>query len=197
MALRTSLILSVAWLVTAMYTLSWYDLIAWLPLAVLAASKLDRMMLLRITLLSLSYVPGRAVEMSMPLEAVSGVFRYGISPLVQVAVLVAIVLWWRSRIGRSSSPSGHPRRSASCNRSGSSESQMSNLESRISNLESRVPRHHERIARARSARELDRPHPTLARQITIRRDTTQEPGETGSKPVVKPETDAGRHGPPR
>ena len=33
--------------------------------------------------------------MSLPLEAVSGVFRYGISPLVQVAVLVGIVLWWR------------------------------------------------------------------------------------------------------
>ena len=35
-ALRTSLVLSVAWLITSMYTLSWYDLIAWVPLAVLA-----------------------------------------------------------------------------------------------------------------------------------------------------------------
>ena len=48
-ALRTALVLSVAWLITSMYTLSWYDLIAWMPLAVLAASKLDRIMLLRIT----------------------------------------------------------------------------------------------------------------------------------------------------
>ena len=37
-ALRTSLVLSVAWLVTSMYTLSWYDLIAWMPLAVMAPS---------------------------------------------------------------------------------------------------------------------------------------------------------------
>lgn len=94
-ALRTSLVLSVAWLVTAMYTLSWYDLIAWLPLAVLAASKLDRLMLMRIALLSLAYVPGRAVELGPALDLVSRVVRYGISPVVQVAVLVGIVLWWR------------------------------------------------------------------------------------------------------
>jgi alpha-1,6-mannosyltransferase len=108
-ALRTSLVLSVAWLTTAMYTLSWYDLIAWLPLAVLAASKLDRMMLLRITLLSLSYVPGRAVEMSLPLDVVSGVFRYAISPLVQVAVLVAIVLWWKKPDREELFPFGPPK----------------------------------------------------------------------------------------
>ncbi|HEU5484516.1 MAG TPA: hypothetical protein VFU98_06385 [Microlunatus sp.] len=108
-ALRTSLVLSVAWLTTAMYTLSWYDLIAWLPLAVLAASKLDRLMLLRITLLSLSYVPGRAVEMSLPLDVVSGVFRYAISPLVQVAVLVGIVLWWKKPDREELFPFGPPK----------------------------------------------------------------------------------------
>ena len=45
-ALRTSLVISVAWLVTSMYTLSWYDLIAWMPLAVIGPSKLDRLMIL-------------------------------------------------------------------------------------------------------------------------------------------------------
>lgn len=108
-ALRTSLVLSVAWLTTAMYTLSWYDLIAWLPLAVLAASKLDRLMLLRITLLSLSYVPGRAVEMSPLLEGMSGVFQYAVSPLVQVAVLVGIVLWWRKPDREELFPFGPPK----------------------------------------------------------------------------------------
>ena len=38
-ALRTALVLSVAWLITSMYTLSWYDLIAWVPLAVLAGQQ--------------------------------------------------------------------------------------------------------------------------------------------------------------
>jgi alpha-1,6-mannosyltransferase len=60
-ALRTSVVLSVAWLITSMYTLSWYDLIAWMPLALMAPSKLDRIMLLRAAPLSLAYVPGRAV----------------------------------------------------------------------------------------------------------------------------------------
>ena len=67
-ALRTSLVLSVAWLITSMYTLSWYDLIAWVPLAVLATSKLDRIMLIRIAPLSLAYVPGRAIEYGPALD---------------------------------------------------------------------------------------------------------------------------------
>ena len=55
--------LSVAWLITSMYTLSWYDLLAWMPLAVLAASKLDKIMVIRGAALSLAYVPGRAIDM--------------------------------------------------------------------------------------------------------------------------------------
>jgi hypothetical protein len=57
-ALRTALVLSVAWLITSMYTLSWYDLLAWMPLAVLAASKLDQILVIRGAALSLAYVPG-------------------------------------------------------------------------------------------------------------------------------------------
>jgi alpha-1,6-mannosyltransferase len=94
-AVRTSLVLSVAWLVTSMYTLSWYDLIAWMPLAVLAASKLDRIMLLRITPLSLAYVPGRAIDVGPALDFTASRVRDTVSPIVQVAVLVAVVLWWR------------------------------------------------------------------------------------------------------
>ena len=60
--------LSVAWLITSMYTLPWYDLIAWMPLAVLAASKLDRIMVLRITALSLAYVPGRSIDVGAALD---------------------------------------------------------------------------------------------------------------------------------
>jgi hypothetical protein len=94
-ALRTALVLSVAWLITSMYTLSWYDLIAWIPLAVLAASKLDRIMLLRITPLSLAYVPGRAIDVGPALDFTASRVRDTISPIFQVAVLLAVVLWWR------------------------------------------------------------------------------------------------------
>jgi alpha-1,6-mannosyltransferase len=94
-ALRTALVLSTAWLITSMYTLSWYDLIAWVPLAVLAASKLDRIMLLRIAPLSLAYVPGRAIDVGPALDFTANRVRDTLSPLVQIAVLVAVVLWWR------------------------------------------------------------------------------------------------------
>jgi alpha-1,6-mannosyltransferase len=94
-ALRTALVLSVAWLVTSMYTLSWYDLIAWMPLAVLAASKLDKIMLLRIAPLSLAYVPGRAIDVGPALDFTASRMRDTVSPMIQFAVLLAIVLWWR------------------------------------------------------------------------------------------------------
>lgn len=94
-ALRTALSLSVAWLVTAMYTLSWYDLIAWVPLAVLAATKLDQIMLVRIAPLSLAYVPGRALDVGPALDWTASRVRDTLSPLAQIAVLVALVLWWR------------------------------------------------------------------------------------------------------
>ena len=94
-ALRTSLVLAVAWLITSMYTLSWYDLMAWVPLAVLATGKLDRIMVLRGTALSLAYVPGRAIEYGPALDLVATRIRDTLSPTVQWAVLLAVVLWWR------------------------------------------------------------------------------------------------------
>jgi hypothetical protein len=94
-AVRTSLVLSAAWLVTSMYTLSWYDLIAWIPLAVLAASKLDKIMLLRIAPLSLAYVPGRAIDYGASLDFTAARIRDTVSPIIQMLVLLAIVLWWK------------------------------------------------------------------------------------------------------
>jgi alpha-1,6-mannosyltransferase len=94
-ALRTALVLSVAWLVTSMYTLSWYDLIAWVPLAVLATNKLDRLMLVRGAALSLAYVPGRAIEYGPALDFTAARIRDTISPVIQLGVLLAVVLWWR------------------------------------------------------------------------------------------------------
>ncbi len=94
-ALRTSLVISVAWLITSMYTLSWYDLIAWMPLALLAPSKLDQIMLLRVAPLSLAYVPGRALEVGHALDTTAIRIRDTFSPAVQLAVLLAVVLWWK------------------------------------------------------------------------------------------------------
>jgi alpha-1,6-mannosyltransferase len=94
-ALRTSLVLSVAWLITSMYTLSWYDLLAWMPLAVLAASKLDKIMLIRGTALSLAYVPGRAIDVGPVLDFTASRMRDTVSPIVQAVMVLAVILWWR------------------------------------------------------------------------------------------------------
>jgi hypothetical protein len=94
-ALRTALVLSVAWLITSMYTLSWYDLLAWMPLAVLAASKLDQIMVIRGAALSLAYVPGRAIDMGPALDFTATRMRDTVSPIIQMAMLLAVVLWWR------------------------------------------------------------------------------------------------------
>jgi hypothetical protein len=78
-----------------MYTLSWYDLLAWSPLAVLAASKLDKIMVIRGAALSMAYVPGRAIDIGSALDFTATRIRDTISPIIQMAMVLAVILWWR------------------------------------------------------------------------------------------------------
>jgi alpha-1,6-mannosyltransferase len=50
---------------------------------------------LRGAALSLAYVPGRALEYGSALDFTATRMRDTISPAVQFAVLLAVVLWWR------------------------------------------------------------------------------------------------------
>ncbi|MFZ0528945.1 MAG: polyprenol phosphomannose-dependent alpha 1,6 mannosyltransferase MptB [Propionicimonas sp.] len=93
-AVRTSAILTASWLVTSPYTLSWYDLTTWVPLALLAASRLDVLMMWRGMWLSVAYVTGRSVEFSPAMRSVSGFVRDWLCSGAQVLVLVVIVHWW-------------------------------------------------------------------------------------------------------
>jgi alpha-1,6-mannosyltransferase len=63
--------------------------------AVLAASKLDKIMLIRGAALSLAYVPGRAIDMGSALDFTATRMRDTVSPIVQMAMLLAVILWWR------------------------------------------------------------------------------------------------------
>lgn len=92
--LRTALILSTAWLTTSLYTLAWYDLIAWVPLAVVGATRLDKLFIWRGAFLSLAFVPGRSVDLGAGLDFVASRVRDTASPMVQIAVIIAIILWW-------------------------------------------------------------------------------------------------------
>lgn len=93
-AVRTALLLSVGWLTTSLYTLSWYDLIAWAPLALLGATRLDWLFTWRGVLLSLSYIPGRGLDYGDGLNAVASRIRDTFSPAMQLFVLAAIAWWW-------------------------------------------------------------------------------------------------------
>ncbi|MDR1711209.1 MAG: polyprenol phosphomannose-dependent alpha 1,6 mannosyltransferase MptB [Propionibacteriaceae bacterium] len=93
-ACRTAAILTAAWLLTSPYTLSWYDLITWVPLGLLATSQLDSVLMWRGTWLSLAYVTGRSYAFSDSMLAASGVIRDWLCPAVQIFVVVGIVVWW-------------------------------------------------------------------------------------------------------
>jgi len=91
---RTAAILTTAWLVTSPYTLSWYDLITWVPLGLMAATRLDVLMMWRGMWLSIAYVTGRSVEFSPTMQAVSVFLRDWLCTGAQWMVLILIVHWW-------------------------------------------------------------------------------------------------------
>ena len=111
-AVRYTAIYAIAWLLTSMYTLAWYDLTAWIALAMVAASQLDKLMVVRTAMLSIAYVPGRdrrAIDMSPSLDFVSTRIRDSVSPLVELVLLITLIVWCR-RGGAKWWPYDWPRR---------------------------------------------------------------------------------------
>ena len=85
-AARWVLVLSTAYTVAAPYSLPWYDLLTWATLPVLAASVLDRILLLRLAAMAVAYVPGRVVGMTPTVERVTLWVRR--TPVPYVVLLV-------------------------------------------------------------------------------------------------------------
>ncbi|HWD81346.1 MAG TPA: glycosyltransferase 87 family protein [Kribbella sp.] len=115
-AIRYTAIYAIAWSLTAMYSLPWYDVIAWAALAAIAASKVDGLMVVRTTMLAIAYVPGRdpharqvAASLSDSLEFFSARLRDTLCPAIELAVLVGIIVWAR-RNGAQWWPYDWPRR---------------------------------------------------------------------------------------
>lgn len=103
-AVRTSMILYVSWLVTTPNSYAWYDLLAWAPLALNRATVLDGLMIWRSTWLSLAFVTGRVIEFTPALRWVGARVRDTLCPAAQIAVLVVIVWWWCARRERGHEP---------------------------------------------------------------------------------------------
>lgn len=88
------MVIAAAWVITSAYSLAWYDLIYFLPLALLGPTKLDMIALFRVAVLNLAYVLGRVTSMSATMAQTNQRIREVFSTSVSIAVIVAVILWW-------------------------------------------------------------------------------------------------------
>ena len=92
-----------AWLLAWPYVLPWYDSLGWALLALLPWSSLDWLLLARTSALAFGYLPARGIAMPAGLGWLRPVIRNGITPVILLAVIVALVmmLWpWRRSVLR-------------------------------------------------------------------------------------------------
>lgn len=92
-ATRTAAVTSLAWLNGATYVLPWYDAWAWPFVALLPASRWDRWLLVRTSVLTLAYLPGRTVPLPSPLGGLLSGFRMYVTPVVLGLLTVTAVRW--------------------------------------------------------------------------------------------------------
>ena len=90
------LLLAGAYVLAAPYVLPWYDALLWAPLAVVAGTGLDVLLLARLVTLAIAYVPGRVTGVPPPVSAVMLGWRQFVAPWVTGGVLLAVlVVGWR------------------------------------------------------------------------------------------------------
>jgi len=102
-AARASFVVGLAWLLGGYYTLPWYDMSAWIPLCLLAASGLDAVLLTRTTVICLAYVATRSLppgaRLPSALASVQLHVEHDLSPAVHLLLITALVVR-RTRPGR-------------------------------------------------------------------------------------------------
>ncbi|MBA2472494.1 MAG: polyprenol phosphomannose-dependent alpha 1,6 mannosyltransferase MptB [Pseudonocardiales bacterium] len=104
-AVRAAAVLCIAWLVTAPYVLPWYALAAWVPLALLAPSAVDRWLLAWTAIVAAAYVAGRVVKLPPSLQLLKVETIQDVMPVV-LTVLAALLIrmCWKSRLRFRSPP---------------------------------------------------------------------------------------------
>lgn len=90
-AVRAAAALTLAWTLSAPYTLPWYDAFAWAPLALLPPSVFDRWLVARTTVLALGYVPGRVTPLPGSLALLTRSLRGVLAPVLGLGVLTGVV----------------------------------------------------------------------------------------------------------
>ncbi len=110
-AARAVVAVTVAWMVLGSYTLPWYDLVAWAPLTLVVASRLDVLLLVRTATVCLAYVATREVPPelapSRPLAFVADRLRDTVAPLVHIGLAIALCRWAGGGRARRGQPVRH------------------------------------------------------------------------------------------
>jgi len=89
-AMTATFVLATAYALGAPYSLPWYDVLTWATLPLLLATTLDGILLARLTVMAMAYVPGRVVAMSPDVESLTLGFRKIVGPLAAWLVWLAI-----------------------------------------------------------------------------------------------------------
>lgn len=91
-ALWVTACLSLAFSLAAPYSLPWYDLLVWAALPALLPGLVDLVALVRLTALSIAYVPGRVLGMTPQVEELTLGVRREVVPWVGVALWVLVIV---------------------------------------------------------------------------------------------------------
>lgn len=103
-AVRWALVLSTAYALAAPYSLPWYDQLTWASLPLMAASALDLVLLGRLAVLALAYVPGRVVAMTPAVEDLTLAFRRRVAPYAVLLLWGLLTVVWRRASHRTDAP---------------------------------------------------------------------------------------------
>jgi hypothetical protein len=88
-----ALALSLGYVLSAPYSLPWYDAVPWVLLPLLAASRLDALLVAHTGVLSLAYIPGRAaVQLHGAMHAVAFGMRDVVSPTLLAIILISLAV---------------------------------------------------------------------------------------------------------
>jgi hypothetical protein len=89
-AMTATFVLATAYALGAPYALPWYDVLTWATLPLLLPCALDAILLARLSVMAMAYVPGRVVAMSAGVESLTLGFRKVVGPLAAWLVWLAI-----------------------------------------------------------------------------------------------------------
>ncbi|MFL6180205.1 MAG: hypothetical protein ACJ74E_10185, partial [Actinomycetes bacterium] len=84
-------VLSISWLLCSTYFFAWYDAMAWAPLALIPASRLDLVLLIRTTVVALASVPGLDFHPTGALGWAMTFVSNSVAPVVGVGLILVVV----------------------------------------------------------------------------------------------------------